>query len=204
MKGVTFGLTLGVALQYEQSIGQDYLDSNMVKTVGVYIDGANLHKGSIELGHVLDYKKFRGWLWQKFGAETAYLFLGLIPKHTKLYQRLQECGYILIFKETVTHGDGQIKGNCDAELVVKVMSDFYEKAFDEFVLITGDGDFRCLVDFLIDHKAPVSIMVPNKRKCSILLKRTDAPMIDLADHYKKFSLQKEPKNEKAPDRDVSL
>ncbi|EKD33418.1 MAG: hypothetical protein ACD_76C00034G0004 [uncultured bacterium] len=32
----------------------------MSKRVGVYIDGANLHKGSYELGFTLDYKKFRG------------------------------------------------------------------------------------------------------------------------------------------------
>lgn len=159
----------------------------MIKNVGVYIDGANLHKGSIELGYRIDYKKLRGWLWQKFGASKAYLFLGLIPKRAKLYQYLQECGYILIFKETTTNAEGQIKGNCDAELVLKVVSDFYEHTYNEFLIITGDGDFRCLVDFLLERKIPISIAAPNKNKCSILLKRTQAPIHNLAEHYHKFS-----------------
>lgn len=155
--------------------------------IGVFIDGANLHKGSNELGYSIDYKKFRGWLRQKFGATKAYIFLGLVPKHTRLYQYLQECGYILIFKETTTNTDGRIKGNCDAELVLKTVSDFYEHLFDAFIIVSGDGDFRCLVDFLLQHKTQISIVVPNKSKCSILLKRTGVPMVDLLEHYHKFS-----------------
>jgi len=88
--------------------------------------------------------------------------------------------------------------------VLKVVSDFYEKIFDSFIIVTGDGDFRCLVDFLIDHKVSVRIIAPNKQKCSILLKRTQAPILNLADHYHKFLIENHPKNEKAPDRDVSL
>lgn len=175
----------------------------MLQNVSVYIDGANLHKGSTELGHPIDYKKFRGWLRQKFNASKVYLFLGLIPKHTKLYQYLQECGYILIFKETTTNVDGHVKGNCDAELVLKVVTDYFEHAFNACVIVTGDGDFRCLVDFLLDRRFPVHLIVPNKNKCSILLKRTNVPILNLVDHYHKFSFKKPSKNEKAPDGDVS-
>lgn len=171
-----------------------------MKRVGVYIDGANLHKGSVELGFQLDYKKLRGWLWQKFGASKVYLFLGLVPKHTKLYQYLQECGYILIFKETTTSAQGHVKGNCDAELVLKVASDYYEQVFDIFVLVTGDGDFRCLVDFLLEHNSKVSVIAPNKQKCSILLKRTNVPILNLSEHLHKFSCTQK---EKTPDEDVS-
>lgn len=169
--------------------------------LNVYIDGANLHKGSVELGFALDYKKFRGWLRQKFGVTKVYLFIGLVAKHTKLYEYLQECGYILIFKETTTNVHGQVKGNCDAEIVLKVVSDFYEKITDRFVLVTGDGDFRCLVDFLLEKKVETHVLAPNKQKCSILLKRTNASMLNLAEHFHKFSHSRK---EKTPDKDVSL
>ena len=147
-----------------------------------YIDGANLHRGALELGYLLDYKKFRGWIRQKFGVSKAYLFLGLIPKHTKLYQHLQECGFVLIFKETTTDLDGRVKGNCDAELVLKAVSDHYECLCDGYILVSGDGDFRCLVDFLQERDVPITIAAPNKGKCSILLKRTNAPLLNLAEH----------------------
>ena len=153
----------------------------------VYIDGANLHKGSIELGFEIDYKKFSGWLRQKYGAGKICLFIGLIPKYAKLYEHLQECGYILIFKETTTNAKGETKGNCDAELVLKVVSDYYEKAFDSSVIVSGDGDFGCLVDFLNNKKSIKALIAPNGTKCSILLKRIQVPILPLNDHYHKFS-----------------
>lgn len=152
-----------------------------------YIDGANLHKGSLELGFDFDYRKFRGWLRQKYSAEKVYLFIGLIPKYKKLYEHLQESGYILIFKETTTNSQGQTKGNCDAELVLKVVSDYYEKSFDSCVIVSGDGDFACLADFLSQRKAIGAILVPNEHKCSILLKRIQVPLVPLSEHYHKFS-----------------
>ncbi len=153
----------------------------------IYIDGANLHKGSLELGFDIDYKKFRGWLSQKYQSKKIYLFLGLIPKYAKLYAHLQECGYILIFKETTTNAKGETKGNCDAELVLKVISDYYEKHFDTCAIVSGDGDFSCVVDFLSKRKVIVSTIAPNKNKCSIFLKRIQSPILPLDDHYHKFS-----------------
>lgn len=63
-----------------------------------YIDGANLDRGSKALDSKIDYKKMYGWLRQKYKLDKIYLFIGLIPKYTKLYEYLQECGYILIFQ----------------------------------------------------------------------------------------------------------
>lgn len=168
-----------------------------------YIDGANLYKGSKELGFEVDYKKFRGWLRQKYGITRAFVFIGLIQKNAKLYQYLQESGFVLIFKETTVNADGKAKGNCDAELVLKAVSDLYEGKFWNSIIISSDGDFSCLVNFLKEKEAILSILVPHKQKCSILLKRTGVPIVPLDEHYHKFSLH-EPKNEKAPDRDASL
>ncbi len=39
-----------------------------------YIDGANLHKGVADLGWRLNYRRFRVWLSEKYGARVAYLF----------------------------------------------------------------------------------------------------------------------------------
>lgn len=167
----------------------------------IYIDGANLHKGSIELGFKIDYKKFHGWLCQKYKATKIYLFIGLISKYTKLYEYLQECGYILIFKETTTNGSGETKGNCDAELVLKTTSDYYEKNCNSCVVITGDGDFRCLIDFLHDRKGILCTIAPDRKKCSILLKRVQSPLLFLNDHYHKFSSKIYDLNKKAPGKD---
>ena len=66
-----------------------------------YIDGANLHNGIKNLDWKFDYAKFRVWLKEKYAVNTAYIFLGLIPKYKDLYTELQQQGYKLIFKEVV-------------------------------------------------------------------------------------------------------
>jgi len=73
-----------------------------MKKVNIYIDGNNLYRGAQERGFKIDYKKFRGWLRQKYQVQNVYLFIGLIPTRTKFYEYLQECGFILIFKQTIT------------------------------------------------------------------------------------------------------
>ena len=96
--------------------------------INIYIDGNNLYRAAKELGFEIDYKKFRGWLRQKYNPANIYLFIGLVPDRVKFYEYLQECGFILIFKQTISV-DGRVKGNCDAELVLKTVSDFYTKSF---------------------------------------------------------------------------
>jgi uncharacterized LabA/DUF88 family protein len=154
--------------------------------INIYIDGNNLYRGAKELNFDIDYKKLRGWLRQKYNANVIYLFIGLVTDRLKFYEHLQECGYILIFKQTVSVG-GSIKGNCDAELVLKVTSDFYTKAFDKCVIVSGDGDFGCLVEFLRNNSVLERIIAPDKNKCSILLKNKNTEITFLNDEYHKFS-----------------
>lgn len=147
-----------------------------------YIDGANLHKGAEQLGWKFDYKKFRIWLLEKYGVSQAYLFLGLVPKYKNLYTRLQEIGFTLVFKEVTYDGNGKVKGNCDADIVVRAMRDAYESSFDKAVLVSSDGDYAGLVAFLIEKKKLETVLSPAvAQKCSILLKRTGAKIAYIND-----------------------
>ena len=157
----------------------------MEKT-NIYIDGNNLYRGAKELGFEINYKKFRGWLRQKYNPNNVYIFIGLVPERIKFYEYLQECGFILIFKQTVSVS-GSIKGNCDAELVLKTVSDFYTKSFSKSILITGDGDFGCLVEFLKQNNVIEAILSPDENKCSILLRNKNVEITFLNELYHKFS-----------------
>lgn len=154
--------------------------------INIYIDGNNLYRSAKELGFEIDYKKFRGWLRQKYSPEFVYLFIGLVPERTKFYEHLQKCGYVLVFKQTVSVGE-KIKGNCDAELVLKTVSDFYTKSFSSCILVTGDGDFGCLVEFLNENKSIKCIISPDENKCSFLLRNKNVEITFLNDLYHKFS-----------------
>ncbi len=147
-----------------------------------YIDGANLHNGVGQFDWEFNYRKFRIWLTEKYHVKQAYLFLGLVPKYKNLYTRLQEMGYTLVFKEVTYDNTGKIKGNCDADIVVRVMRDTYENNFDGAILVSSDGDYASLVSFLIEKEKMKTILSPyGTKKCSILLKRTGAPIAYISD-----------------------
>lgn len=164
-----------------------------------YIDGANLYKGVASLGWHLDYKRFRIWLSEKYGVQTAYLFIGLIPKYRDLYRHLQECGFVLAFKEVVYDSEGRPKGNCDADLVLQVVCDTYEKKFEQAIIVSSDGDYAGLIKFLLQKQVLLSILSPRDNKsCSVLLKRTGAKIAYIGDQRSNLELFQK---EKAPDGD---
>lgn len=149
--------------------------TRMQKTLvnNAYIDGANLHSALKELGWKLDYARFHRWLTEKYAVKQAYIFLGLIPKFKDLYTYLQECGFTLAFKEVVYDGSGKPKGNCDADLVLRVTRDAYEKAYEKAIIVSSDGDYAGLVKFLEERGQMKTILSPAvEKKCSVLLKRT--------------------------------
>jgi uncharacterized LabA/DUF88 family protein len=134
------------------------------------------------LGWKLDYHRFRVWLTEKYGVKQAYIFLGLVPKYKDLYTSLQENGYTLVFKEVIYDKTGKAKGNCDADLVVKAMEDAYENSYNKAVLVSSDGDYASLVKFLLNKgKFDTILSSAAKDRCSILLKRTGAPIVYISD-----------------------
>lgn len=155
----------------------------MNKTIYAFIDSQNLNLGVKSSGWTLDFKKFRKYIQDKYKVSKAYLFIGHIAGNEKLYTHLQESGYILIFKPTLEHKKGKeiiTKGNVDAELVLHTM--IHVNNFTSAVIVSGDGDFHCLVEYLNDNNKLEKIIVPNKKYSSLL--RKFAPKIVQIDLFK--------------------
>jgi len=166
--------------------------------VYAYIDGANLHQGVRSLGWKMDYARFRTWLTDKYGVKCAYLFIGYLSKNKGLYTYLQKAGFTLVFKDVIYDGDGDVKGNCDADLIVQAMRDSFENEDMHAVLVSSDGDYQPLVEFLQEKEQLEDIISPAPTgKCSLLLKRTQAPIVYINDQQNILEVR----NEKAPGRD---
>ena len=135
-----------------------------------FIDSQNLYLGVKELGWKIDYGKFRVYLKEKYGTGKAYMFLGYLAENHELYRFLQEAGFILIFKPILEKDNRPIKGNCDAELVLHTMIQFNN--YQSAVIITGDGDFYCLVKYLKEQGKLAKVLAPSNDNCSILLKKS--------------------------------
>lgn len=149
-----------------------------------FIDSQNLNLGIRSQGWELDFRKFRLYLKNKYSVQRAYLFIGQMAGMEMLYDELQDMGYHLIFKPTTEYkvaGKTMVKGNVDAELVLyasaKVIDDY-----DKAIIVSGDGDFYCLVEYLIEKEKLAFVLVPNN-KFSKLLGKYDK-YIKRIDHAK--------------------
>ena len=116
-----------------------------------FIDGQNLHLGILEDGWKIDHYKFRIYLKDKYHVTEAYYILGYINEEEQdLYNNLQKAGFIIIFKKHNPNLITQKKGNVDSDIVFEIMKNLIDnKSFDKIVLVSGDGDYKKLVDYLI-------------------------------------------------------
>lgn len=138
------------------------------ETCYAFIDSQNLNLGTQELGWKLDFARFKKYLEEKYRVSKAFLFIGYIEGNNSLYISLQQAGFICVFRPTLTYQDGTTKGNVDAELVLHSMIEF--SSYDKALIVSGDGDFHCLVKYLLEQNKLQAILVPNQKKCSALLK----------------------------------
>jgi len=139
--------------------------------VYAFIDSQNLNLGVRSQEWKLDWRKFRQYLRNKYNVIKSYLFIGQVAGNESLYAFLQECGFVLIFKPTLERRKGdkvEIKGNVDAELVLHSMIQY--KNYDKAIIVSGDGDFHCLIEYLEGKGKLLKIIAPTKHYSGLLRK----------------------------------
>ncbi len=141
---------------------------------GVYafIDSQNLNLSIKACGWDLNFHRFLVYLKDKYKVEKAYLFIGYVAGNESLYAYLQKAGYILIFKPTLKYNKDSAcctKGNVDAELVMHVMLEFLN--YNKAIIVSGDGDFHCLLEHLDKQGKLDHLIIPNPNKYSALLRK---------------------------------
>ena len=122
------------------------------------------------------------YLEEKYHVSNAYLFIGYLQERQDLYSSLQKSGYILIFKPVFSDGNGEVKGNVDADLVLQAMIDFVN--YDKAVVVTSDGDFYSLVKYLYEKNKLRLVISPYNKTCSSLLKKSAKERIIFMDNLR--------------------
>jgi len=140
-----------------------------------FIDGQNLYMGtkSGDESWEVDLSKLKFYLERKYNVGEIYYFLGYVQnENEELYDEIQKAGLILKFREHNSAMLGKKKGNVDSDIIFTVMKKLYKKdEFDKIVLVSGDGDYKMLVDFLIEENRFEKILFPNKKYASSLYKK---------------------------------
>jgi uncharacterized LabA/DUF88 family protein len=133
--------------------------------IALFIDGANLYATSRSLGFDIDYRKLLDAFGKKGYLLRAYYYTALVEDQEyssirPLIDWLDYNGYRVVTKPakefTDSTGRRKIKGNMDIELAIDALE--LADAVDHYVIFSGDGDFRTLVEALQRRGRRVSIV----------------------------------------------
>jgi uncharacterized LabA/DUF88 family protein len=133
--------------------------------VALFIDGANLYATSRALGFDIDYRRLLAYFQQRGYLLRAYYYTALIEDQEyssirPLIDWLDYNGYKVVTKPakefTDSSGRRKIKGNMDIELTIDALE--LSDVVDHYVIFSGDGDFRTLVDALQRRGRKVSVV----------------------------------------------
>jgi len=154
-----------------------------------FIDGQNLHMGTAKSSYnpwKIDLLRFRVYLEQKYNVSKAYYFLGYVQEdNQELYEEIQNAGFLLMFREHNPAMMGKKKGNVDSDIIFLIMKKMYlQEDFSKVLLVSGDGDYKMLVDFLIGEQKFAKILFPNKKFASSLYKKLGSEYFDYLENIK--------------------
>ncbi len=143
--------------------------------------------GSISNGWKIDYQKFQIYLKEKYRVDKAYYFIGYFSeKEDKLYKKLNNSGFILFFKNHNPQMNSLKKGNVDSDIIFNIMKLIAENVqFEKIILVSGDGDYKNTVDYLIYKKKLEKILFPTKNSSS-LYKNLSSMKFDYINNFKKY------------------
>lgn len=152
-----------------------------------FIDWQNLFQW---VSRPIDYKRFRIYLREKYNADKAYYFLWFREKENDLYERLQDAWFILIFNLKWENLKSNKKWNVDTNIVFQIMKKVNEGELQSVVLISGDGDYKMLVDYLLEKNKLTKILAPNLAFASSLYKRKQNLDSQYFDYIDKTQVQR--------------
>ena len=133
--------------------------------IALFIDGANLYATSRALGFDIDYRKLLASFQKRGYLLRAYYYTALVEDQEyssirPLIDWLDYNGYKVVTKPakefTDSTGRRKIKGNMDIELTIDALE--LSDVVDHYVIFSGDGDFRTLVEALQRRGRKVSIV----------------------------------------------
>jgi uncharacterized LabA/DUF88 family protein len=145
-----------------------------------FIDNQNLNATIQNLGWKIDWRKFRKFLSDKYKVNQAFMFIGYVPEFEDMYEYLHDAGFNIVLKQTydmtkprteeektddektaekAAEKERHIKGNVDTELVLWAMKELPN--YDKAVLVSGDGDFYSLVEYLEEQGKLHKILTPS-------------------------------------------
>ncbi len=129
------------------------------RKVFAFIDATNIIYGADDHGWRMDYKKLANFLTARFEIKKILYYAGVDNQNLKqlnFYEKLQDFGYSLRLVPVKKFADGKKKADVDSRMTFEMM--LYLQSYNEVVVMTGDGDYYWVLEYLRRAKKRVILL----------------------------------------------
>ncbi|MEX0786886.1 MAG: NYN domain-containing protein [Dehalococcoidia bacterium] len=157
--------------------------------LGIFVDVPNIMYAAERLRAKLDFGKVLEFITngRELVRASAYAPISDDPDERletqKFVQPFVDHGYRIVTKPLKRYADGSVKANFDVELAIDVMT--MSDRLDIVALVSGDGDFRRLVE-LVESKGVRVEVVAFGQSTAAELRAVADRYIDLSEHVKEL------------------
>jgi len=162
---------------------------NKEQRVAVFVDVQNmyytarhLYQSKVNFGAIL--KEAVGD--RKLIRAIAYAVKAQMPEEDSFFDALQKSGYEVKTKDLQIFGDGTKKADWDVGLAMDIIK--MAPNIDSVILVSGDGDYIPLVEYLQNHGKLVEVVSFGRSSSQSLVSRVD-DFVDLDKIIKKVLLR---------------
>jgi uncharacterized LabA/DUF88 family protein len=179
----------GAVSELQQKVDQRGDAQSAHERVGIFVDVPNVIYAAERRGISLDFGKVLAYFTRgrELVRATAYAPISDDPAAKLESQRFAHHfighPYRLVTKPLKRFADGSMKANFDIELAVDILT--MSDRLDVVVLMSGDGDFRRVVELVASRGVRVEV-VAFSETAAMELKSVADLYIDLADHVAEF------------------
>ncbi|OGY74378.1 MAG: hypothetical protein A3H07_04130 [Candidatus Jacksonbacteria bacterium RIFCSPLOWO2_12_FULL_44_15b] len=154
-----------------------------VDVQNMYYSAKNLFDRHVNFGALLKESVSE----RKLIRATAYTVKAQIPEEGSFFEALRGQGFEVKSKELQIFPGGVKKGDWDVGIAIDAIKLLSQ--LNVVVLVTGDGDFLPLVEYLQYHGLLVELVAFKRTTSAKLLEKVDA-FIDLEENARKFLMPK--------------
>jgi uncharacterized LabA/DUF88 family protein len=141
-----------------------------MRDVFVYVDAANIILSAQNHGLDIDSLKLVRHLTDVHRATRVMYFTGNFKSKRREFDVLKTAGVELVYKE-IYNEEHKAKANCDVEIAHRMTKDALLNPPEKIVLVSGDGDFAALCDFVHERSIEMKVVAFDPISCSRVLKR---------------------------------
>jgi uncharacterized LabA/DUF88 family protein len=167
-----------------------FITSKKTQTVSVFVDAQNMYHSARNLYKAkVNFKELLKFAvnGRNLVKANAYVVKSDVPEEQGFFEALERSGYYLKMKDLQIFPGGMKKGDWDVGIAIDAIS-MIQKT-EVMVLVTGDGDFVPLLEYLKHQGVTVEVIAFRRSTSAKLIQAADK-FYDLEENAERFLLRK--------------